>query len=262
LVRSLFQADPPSEIRYEYGAGFYRANAAIAVRSAERIVPKVIASFPVHSVVDFGCGRGAWLSVWAKAGSSVTGVDGPFVDQRRLLIDSDCFHNADLACPIDLGRRFDLVQSLEVAEHLPPASGEKFIETLVAHGCRVLFSAAIPGQGGEHHINEQPVEYWRSIFKKGGYVAIDFLRPLILDDAAVERWYRYNILLYVREDAIAALPERLRSCRVEDGRELPDYRPLVYRLQNALIRQLPVSAVDCLSRLKWRLVARGSSAAK
>jgi 2-polyprenyl-3-methyl-5-hydroxy-6-metoxy-1,4-benzoquinol methylase len=122
LVRSLFQADPPSEIRYEYGAGFYRANAAIAVRSAERIVPKVIASFPVHSVVDFGCGRGAWLSVWAKAGSSVTGVDGPFVDQRRLLIDSDCFHNADLARPIDLGKRFDLVQSLEVAEHLRPLS--------------------------------------------------------------------------------------------------------------------------------------------
>ena len=93
----------------------------------------------------------------------------------------------------------------------------------------MLFSAAIPGQGGEHHINEQLLEYWRGLFRKHGYIVIDFLRPLILSDAAVERWYRYNILLYVKDDMIAGLPERLRSCRVEDGQGLLDYRPLPYR---------------------------------
>jgi 2-polyprenyl-3-methyl-5-hydroxy-6-metoxy-1,4-benzoquinol methylase len=220
-----FDADPRSETKHKYGASFYRANASIAVRSAERIVPKLITAFPIRSIVDFGCGRGAWLNVWAKGGAAVTGVDGPFVDKQQLMINPACFHDADLAGPIDLGRQFDLVQSLEVAEHLPETSAEEFVETLVAHGSRVLFSAAIPGQGGEHHINEQPLEYWRDIFRRHGYVAVDFLRPLILKDAAVERWYRYNILLYVRDDMIAGLPDRLRSCRVEDRQELPDYRP-------------------------------------
>jgi SAM-dependent methyltransferase len=258
LVNPQFQTDPRSETRYEYGPGFYRANASIAVRSAERIVPKLITAFPVRNVVDFGCGRGAWLSVWAKAGAAVTGVDGPFVDRRQLLIDPASFRDADLAGPVDLGVQSDLVQSLEFAEHLPATSAEEFVETLVAHGSKVLFSAAIPGQGGEHHINEQPLEYWRVIFRKRGYAAIDFLRPLILNDAAVERWYRYNIMLYVRDDMIAALPERLRSCRVEDGQGLLDYRPRPYRLQNALVRRLPAGTVDRISRIKWRLATTRS----
>jgi hypothetical protein len=147
LIRS-----PGSKIKYEYGAGFYRANASIAVRSAERIIPKLIMAFPVRRVVDFGRGRGAWLSVWAKAGAAVTGLDGPFVDTQQLLIDPACFHNADLAGRIDLGRQFDLVQSLEVAERLPGTSAEGFAETLVANVSQVLFSAAIRGQGGEYHI--------------------------------------------------------------------------------------------------------------
>ena len=104
---------------HEYGADFYRFLASFAVRSAQRIVPKLIRLMPVRSVVDFGCGQGAWLSVWASTGASVVGVDGPYVDRGHLLIDPGDFHGADLTTPIDLGRQFDLVQSLEVAEHLP-----------------------------------------------------------------------------------------------------------------------------------------------
>jgi SAM-dependent methyltransferase len=247
------QAELPLEERHAYGADFYRANVSIAVRSAQRIIPKVIAALPARSVVDFGCGPGAWLSVWAAAGASVTGVDGPFVDREELLIDPTRFHRADLAKPIELETDFELVQSLEVAEHLPAASAEGFVESLVAHGPRVLFSAATPGQGGEHHVNEQPLEYWRAIFRRRGFIAIDFLRPLIAKDNLIEPWYRYNILLYVREDTIAALPQWVRSCCVPDGQPLRDYRPQLYRLRTALVRRLPLAAVDQLSRLKWRL---------
>jgi SAM-dependent methyltransferase len=259
MIEPRFHVGPRPQDAYAYGAAFYRANARIAARSAERVIPKLIAAFPVRSVVDFGCGRGAWLSVWANEGAAVIGVDGPSVDRRQLLIDPACFRSADLAGPIDIGRQFDLVQSLEVAEHLPAASAEKFVATLTAHGARVLFSAAIPGQGGEHHINEQPLEYWRTLFRGRGYVAIDFLRPQILNDAAIERWYRYNILLYVREDGIAALPESVQSCRVPKKQTLRDYRPLPYQLLNALVRRLPPGAIDRVSRLKWRLAARAES---
>ena len=241
---------------YAYRTDFYRFLASFAVRSAQRIVPLLTAALPVRSVADFGCGQGAWLSVWAARGTSVTGVDGPYIDTTVLLIDPGNFHAADLSAPIDLCRQFDLVQSLEVAEHLPLAKAEQFVDTLTAHGSRVLFSAAVPGQGGENHLNEQPLGYWRAIFRKRGYAAIDYLRPLICEDPKIAIWYRCNILLYVKDEMVAALPDPVRSCRVPDERPLADYWPLPYRLGHAVVRRLPRGMVDRLSRTKSVLAAR------
>jgi hypothetical protein len=72
---------------YEYDADFYRFLASFAVRSAEQIVPLLTSLLPIRSVADFGCGQGAWLSVWRKTGASVVGVDGPYIVQRNLMID-------------------------------------------------------------------------------------------------------------------------------------------------------------------------------
>jgi SAM-dependent methyltransferase len=240
---------------YEYRTDFYRFLASFAVRSAQRIVPKVTAVVPARSVVDFGCGQGAWLSVWAAAGIPVVGVDGPYIDRRRLLIDPGSFYTADLAAPVDLGRRFDLVQSLEVAEHLPAAKAEQFVDTLTKHGACVLFSAAVPGQGGENHVNEQPAGYWRAIFRERGYAAVDYLRPLIYDDPEITRWYRCNMMLYVKDDTIASLPDPVRSCRVPDTQPLEDYWPLSHKLGHALVRRLPSGVVDHISRIKGALAA-------
>jgi SAM-dependent methyltransferase len=240
---------------HKYGLNFYRSNASLAVRSARRIVPKLMAVLPVRSVVDFGCGRAAWLSVWADAGIAVAGIDAANIDQRQLLIDPACFWSADLSEPIHLGKQFDLIQSLEVAEHLPPPCAESFVDTLVAHGSCVLFSAATPGQGGEHHVNEQPLEYWRAIFRTRGYSAVDYLRPIIVNDQTIEPWYRYNIMLYIKDDMISNFSDQIQSRCVSDQQRLHDYRSFPYRLQNALIRQLPAGTVDRISRVKWLLKA-------
>jgi SAM-dependent methyltransferase len=238
---------------YEYGEDFYGYLSRFALQSARQAVGKLSAVLPLRSVVDFGCGQGAWLRAWSEAGASVTGLDGPYVDRARLLIEQDDFHPADLAQPIDLGQQFDLVQSLEVAEHLPASRARTFVETLVAHGPLVLFSAAVPGQGGENHINEQPLSYWRALFRARGYAAIDYLRPLIVGDVGIEHWYRYNMLLYAREDAFTALPDPVRACVVPDGEPLTEYRPLACRVRQAIVRQLPEAAVNRLSRLRAAL---------
>ena len=241
---------------HEYGDNFYRFLASFAVRSAEQIIPVLNALLPINSVVDFGCGQGAWLSVWRKAGAKVTGVDGPYVDQQHLMIDADEFRGADLSRTIDLGRRFDVVQSLEVAEHLPSSRASEFIGTLTSHGPLVMFSAAVPGQGGENHINEQPLEYWREKFREHRYVAIDYVRPKVTANLQVQHWYRYNIILYAEETYLATLPDPLRAFRVPEDQRLPNYWPLPGRVHHAVIRQLPRGAVDYLSRLKARLRAR------
>lgn len=241
---------------HEYDDNFYRFLASFAVRSAEQIVPLLSALLPINCVVDFGCGHGAWLSVWRKAGARVIGVDGPYVDRQHLMIDADEFRPADLSQPIDLGRRFDVVQSLEVAEHLPSSRASEFIRTLTSHGPLVMFSAAVPGQGGEHHINEQPLEYWREKFRERRYVAIDCVRPKVIANLQVQHWYRYNIILYAEEPCLATLPDRLRAFRVPENQRLHDYWPLRDRARHAVIRHLPRGAVDHLSRLKARLQAR------
>jgi hypothetical protein len=241
---------------YDYGEDFYGFLASFAARSAERIVPKLTAAIPIRSVVDFGCGQGAWLSVWTRAGASVVGIDGPHIDRSRLLINPDNFHAINLAEPIDLGRKFDLVQSLEVAEHLSAAHAERFVNTLTSHSSCVLFSAAVPGQGGENHVNEQPLSYWRAMFRERGYDAIDYLRPLIVNDSAIARWYRCNIMLYVRDDIVSSLSEPLRSCRVLDNKQLCDYWPLPYRIRHAVIRRLPICAVNLISRFSSLWAAR------
>jgi SAM-dependent methyltransferase len=245
---------------HEYGADFYRFLGSFALQSARRIVPKLIRLMPARSVVDFGCGQGAWLSVWASTGASVVGVDGPYVDRCHLLIDPGDFHGADLTTPIDLGRQFDLVQSLEVAEHLPVENARQFVDTLIVHGPCVLFSAAVPGQGGENHLNEQPPDYWRALFRERGYAAFDFLRPLIFDDPAIARWYRFNTILYLRDDITATFPDAVRCSRVPDAQALDDYWPLQYRLRNAVIKWLPTRIVNRISQLNAVWAARAAAA--
>jgi SAM-dependent methyltransferase len=246
---------------HEYDENFYRFLASFAVRSAEQIVPLVNALLPINSVVDFGCGQGAWLNIWRQAGARVMGVDGPYVRQRHLMIDANEFRAADLSRPIDLGRRFDVVQSLEVAEHLPSSRASEFIGTLTSHGPLVMFSAAVPGQGGEHHINEQPLEYWRQKFREHRYVAIDCVRPKVIANLQVQHWYRYNILLYANESYLPTLPDALLAFRVPEDQRLPNYWPLQDRFRQAVIRELPRGAVDYLSRLKARSSARKAKSA-
>jgi SAM-dependent methyltransferase len=246
---------------HEYGENFYRFLASFAIRSAEQIVSLLSTALPINSVVDFGCGQGAWLNIWRKAGASVMGVDGPYIEQKQLMIDANEFYAADLSLPIDLGRRFDMVQSLEVAEHLPASHACKFISTLTAHGPLVMFSAAVPGQGGEHHVNEQPLEYWREKFRERGYVAIDCVRPKVIANLEVQHWYRYNILLYVEKCYLATLPDRLLAFRVPENQRLRNYWPLPDCVRHAVIRQLPRGVVDHLSRLKGRLSARNAKSA-
>lgn len=226
-------------------------------RSAREVAPILVEALSPSNLLDVGCGRGAWAKVWGEAGvANVYGVDGEYIDTTKLHIDPDYFIKRDLANPFDLDRRFDLVTTLEVAEHLPRDASAGFVESLVRHSDQVLFSAATPGQGGERHINERPLEFWRALFADHGYVPFDFVRPRISNDARIEPWYRYNTILYVRSSAIAALPGAVRDAEVPDDVTLPDRSPVTWRLRRAIVRLLPRPIVD------WIAVANAHQKAK
>lgn len=181
-----------------YGSGFYEDLRDGSARSAQVLVPMIRAALPISSVLDVGCGVGVWLAEFVRDGiEDVFGVDLD-VPLDSLAIGLEHFCRVDLSNPFSLGRRFDLVVSLEVAEHLPEAAAEVFVANLTRHGNAVLFSAAVPGQGGTHHVNEQWPSYWARLFEAHGFACFDPFRQRCWDDSRVELWYRQNTLLFAR----------------------------------------------------------------
>ncbi len=188
-----------------YSDSFYSAHAVGARSSARVIVPLVQELLEPRSVIDVGCGAGSWLAVWKEMGvQQILGVDGDWVESSVLQIPPDVFQSADLTLPLKMPRRFDLAMSLEVGEHLPASCAGAFVKSLVGLADSVLFSAAIPGQGGTHHVNEQFPEYWAEIFAAHGYRAIDCIRSQVWANPQVDWFYAQNVLLYASEIAIAA----------------------------------------------------------
>ena len=236
-----------------YDHRFFDYIAQGSMESARIVVPLIRQWLPVHSVLDVGCGRGAWLKIWRECGvEQVIGLDGDYVDTATLLIPPENFRAANVDRPFALDRRFDLVTCLEVAEHLSPDIAGSLVRCLGDHADYVLFSAAVPGQGGANHINEQPYGYWKKQFESVGFTMLDCIRPAILNDARVKRWYRYNLFLFVREACCAALPEQIRSTTLERDQPPPDVSPLWYKLRKALIRRLPPKTINFLAAINER----------
>ena len=178
-----------------------------SLESARVVVPLVVEAVSPRSVVDVGCGIGSWLVAFQEAGvEDVLGVDGPWVDPAQLLFPQERFVVADLREPLDLGRRFDLALCLEVAQILPPEVAEQLVHGLAALADVVLFGAAIPGQGGTGHHNEQWPSYWAGLFDASGYAASDPFRVRIWNEPDVKWWFAQNLVCFARPKAIARLP--------------------------------------------------------
>lgn len=180
-----------------YDNRFFEDQRDESSRSAAVVVPLVHEILSPHSVLDVGCGIGPWVQAWMQLGvTDVMGVDGPYVAQEQLLIPAQSYLAADLTRPLDLGRQFDLVSCLEVAEHLEARSATTLIDSLTRHGDVVLFSAAVPGQPGTHHVNGAWPSHWVKLFGEKGWQVLDILRGALWNDDRVGWCYRQNLLLF------------------------------------------------------------------
>jgi SAM-dependent methyltransferase len=180
-----------------YPADFYAERRRHTLHAARRILSALPKDLSIRRVADIGCGSGTFLAAALELGAEqVYGVEGSWVTPNMLDDDRIVFSAADLEQT--LGKMpVDLALSLEVAEHLSPGRAEGFVADLVGMAPAVLFSAAIPGQGGVGHRNEQWQSYWAALFARNGYAAYDLVRPQIWADEAVPAWYRQNVVLYL-----------------------------------------------------------------
>jgi hypothetical protein len=179
--------------------------------SAQEVLPVIFDAIGTpNSVIDVGCGIGTWLSVCNDLGvKNIIGLDGQHVLTTGQLLISDVnfmpvdFERID---EINLNYKFEFLISLEVAEHIHEKSADKFIELLTSLSDIILFSAAIPGQTGMNHFNEQYPEYWREKFTRHGFEFFD-IRTGFWDNSNIEWWYRQNMFL-VANSAVAANIEK------------------------------------------------------
>jgi SAM-dependent methyltransferase len=199
-----------------YGEGFFASKLEGAQRSSSIIVPIVLELISVASVVDVGCGRGAWLAAFKDRGiGKLRGVDG--IEPRLFLLDERCLISQNLDTLTDLDDEYDLAVCLEVAEHIPRRRAQHLVQALTRAAPVVLFSAAIPGQGGLHHVNEQWPDYWQGLFEEQGFKLFDSIRPRIRDDRRVDWWYRQNIVVFASAAGVARNPHLIKEHEPESA---------------------------------------------
>lgn len=187
-----------------YSRQFYEKQSAGSLASARVVLGELRKAVSFKSAVDVGCGVAPWLKVAIELGAErALGVDGRYVEQDHLLVEPALFQPCDLEadCLTDaVGARgpFDLAICMEVAEHLSSERAASFVAELCGLSDLVLFSAAIPGQGGTNHINEQWPGYWSALFDANDFDCFDVLRPRLWEREECEWWYLQNVLLFAR----------------------------------------------------------------
>ncbi len=236
---------------HPYDAAYYVLEGPAAnLQSARVVVPILVSLVQPHSVVDVGCGSGAWLSAFHENGvERILGLDGGHVDPSWLVIPKECFRSVDLTKPFDVDGKFDLALSLEVAEHLPKRLARDFVRRLINLAPFVVFSAAVPFQGGVHHVNEQWPEFWQELFAEGGYKSLDLIRKKIWKNPAVKYWYRQNMLLFAREDLIPDNP--ILAEATGDANDLMLVQNAILHHQmgvRSILKQLPRSIWNAATR--------------
>ena len=201
-----------------YGEAFRTQVRAGAQSSAAALVPLLVDTFRPASMIDVGCGEGWWAQAFANHGCTAAGVD--LGCDNRAGLDRYTTHDLEQPLADSLGT-FDLALSLEVAEHLTPGRATTFVADLCALAPVVVFSAAIPGQRGVGHRNEQYQTYWARLFDANQFAVSGSLRTQIWDDTRIDRWYRQNLLVATTR------PERYRQL-FPDGAPLDLVHPEIF----------------------------------
>lgn len=206
---------------------YYHDEATHNKKAASVIIPILYEVLTFESVLDVGCGIGTWLNVFQEYPRlDILGLDGEYVNRDLLAknIPLDSFKSFDLSKGFDLNKKFDLAVCLEVAEHLPITSSDLLVDSLCRHSDKVVFSAAIPNQGGQNHLNEQWPSYWINKFKRNGFEVYDLIRPRIWNNPQVDIWYKQNLLIFsknkIQNAEVGALDLVLPEYWIQSNKEI------------------------------------------
>lgn len=178
------------------------------LQAPKQIVPLLMKMFNPTSVIDVGCGLGTFLHEFQSNGvKTIHGIDGSWANKELLskYISLDNFEEVDLERPYPCTKKYDLAICLEVAEHLKPENATTIVTTLTNLSDIIVFSAAVPFQGGMNHINEQWPSYWEKLFNKHNYKMLDIIRPIIWNNPDIFFWYKQNMMVVAKDKLISTI---------------------------------------------------------
>lgn len=174
-----------------------RGKGGIPARSSSIMVPWIMERFQPKTMVDIGCGDGAWCRAFRERGCDATGIDNKPYGEVEWINSYIRINLAKQAPSLD---KRDLVLCLEVLEHLPVDAGLQLVGVMCRTAPVVICGAGIPKQGGLGHVNEQWPSYWAEAFSKHGYYACDDLRSVFWGDIRIAPWYRQDTLIWTTEE--------------------------------------------------------------
>lgn len=197
----------PQQFSAPYGYEGKGLSAYSSQMSPRIILEILLEKIKLKSALDIGCGIGIWSKVLIDKNVDVVSIDGEWIPKENIQIPLDKFLIKDITKEFRLNKKFDLVICLEVAEHIPESHSDALLNNIIEHGDLVLFSAAIPGQGGFEHINEQWQSYWVDRFEAKGYSCYDIIRPQVWGNDEVRFYYQQNAFVFVKKSTISAQQE-------------------------------------------------------
>lgn len=185
--------------RHKYTEAYFHRISEGSIRSAKEVYAALedigVKYGRDTTVIDIGCGVGEWNN----GNENYFGVDYK-IPVKSLIIPKERYIELNLEKPETFKdvfdkSKFDLCLCLEVAEHISLERADALIELLCQLSDTVLFSAAIPYQGGTGHVNEQWQSYWSKKFENNNFYA-PVNQPEIRSNINIELWYRQNIILF------------------------------------------------------------------
>ncbi len=146
-------------------------------------------------IVDFGCGNADYAKILSQQGKNVDAFDGnPHTPEM-----TNGFASVlDLSKEFDLKKKYECVISLEVGEHIPKEYEQIYLDNLDRHSSQcIILSWALPGQGGDGHVNEQPNEYIIEEMKKRGYNYSEFSSNAFRKIVNLW-WFKKTIMVFIK----------------------------------------------------------------
>jgi SAM-dependent methyltransferase len=236
----------------KYTKGFFEELETNSYLSAKKVLPIVYNLIKPISVIDIGCGTGEWLKVWNEdiGITDIKGVEGPYIKKELVKIANEKLTIFDLKNVYSEPRKYDLAMSLEVGEHLPTECSINLVKTLTQLSNVVLFSAALPGQEGTYHINEQYPEFWAALFLQFNFLPVDCIREKIWHTDGIEYWYKQNTILYIHESILPNYPALKKNSENVQANYLFRLHPNLYKLKLQRIKETST----LLGLLNWKWV--------
>jgi 2-polyprenyl-3-methyl-5-hydroxy-6-metoxy-1,4-benzoquinol methylase len=244
----------------KYSQEFYNSVSSRAVQSARITAGAIAGAIEPVSVVDIGSGQGVWLhtisefvpTVKRAVALDIQSHKSPFFDALLKSSIDFKFVEANFENSSTLpDEQFDMAICLEVLEHLTPDTAVEVARDIGKKCSCLIFSAAILGQGGTGHINEQKFSYWMQLMRDQGFIALDIFRPALRKADDVPSYYKQNMMFFwhPQNSKRNGVKIDLNALLSRNSLDVVDNRSALTRIRYRLIAYVPPQIVTALVKV-------------